>query len=126
MRCAAPAAIRPTARHTAAAHRPAQRRQLAVCSAVDDDDRAAQMKAMQDAMSNPAAAAQINAMQEAMQKPEVAQQMQEMSAVMANPKFMEKMASLRVRPAAASCRWEPPHLRPAPSPTPSHLPAPAN
>ena len=40
-------------------------------------------------------AAQMKAMEEAMSKPETASQMQQMASVMSNPAFMQKMQELR-------------------------------
>jgi hypothetical protein len=64
----------------------------------NDDARAAQLKAMQEAMSNPAVASQIKSMQEEVSKPEVQAEMQQMTQAFSNPAFAQRIAALREDP----------------------------
>jgi Ankyrin repeats (3 copies) len=70
-------------------------------AAASNEDEAAQMAALQEAMKDPAVAAQMQAMEEQMKNPQVQQEMAAMQQMMSNPQYMQRMAELREDPELA-------------------------
>ncbi|KAH7622484.1 putative Ankyrin repeat domain-containing protein 2A [Nannochloris sp. 'desiccata'] len=70
-------------------------------AAASNEDEAAQMAALQEAMKDPAVAQQMAAMEEQMKDPQVQNEMAMMQQMMSNPQYMQRMAELREDPELA-------------------------